>query len=108
MAKKTQTQEVAPVVAATEEQLAVNETVVATVEHKVTKADLARAIYAEETGKGTTRKDVIARMIVEAGLTKAGAGTYYQNFRNKAGLVIHKPKAEAAPVETAPAEEVAA
>lgn len=46
------------------------------------KADVARAIFAEMTG--AARKDVIARFISEAGLTKAGAATYYQNLKKAA------------------------
>lgn len=46
------------------------------------KADIARGIFAEM--QGATRKDVIARFMSEARLTKAGAATYYQNFKAKA------------------------
>lgn len=45
------------------------------------KADVARGIFVEM--KGSPRKDVIARFISEAKLTKAGAATYYQNFKSK-------------------------
>lgn len=49
-----------------------------------TKADLAREIFAKMYGKpNVARKDVINAFIAEAGLTKAGAGTYYQNFTKK-------------------------
>ena len=62
----------------------------------VSKSKLAQAIFAEELAKQTStgvpmvRKDVIARFIAEAGLSKAGANTYYQNIRDKNGLVQHK------------------
>lgn len=46
------------------------------------KADLARAIFNANYGV-LARKDIIAKFISEAGLTKAGAGTYYQNFTAK-------------------------
>ena len=49
-----------------------------------TKADKAREIFARMYGKpNVARKDVINAFIAEAGLTKAGAGTYYQNFTKK-------------------------
>ena len=83
---------VADVLAATGEQLTENTNVAATVEHKVTKADIGRTIFAEELAKGSARKDIIARLVAEAGLTKNGAATYLQNMKNKAGLVNHKPK----------------
>lgn len=64
----------------------------------VTKAGKARAIFAEAypDGKTTTmqRKDILARFVNEAGLTKAGAGTYLQNFKNKAGITQHRAKVE--------------
>ena len=50
---------------------------------KVKKTDIARAIYDEEKAKGSARKVVIARFIAEAGLTTAGAATYYNNFGKK-------------------------
>lgn len=58
------------------------------VESKPTKASLARPIFVEMYGQpGVARKDIIARLIKDAGLTKAGAATYYQNFvaKRKAG-----------------------
>lgn len=81
----------------------------ATVEVKaVSKAELARTIYAEEEGKAVAagvelvRKDVIARFVAEAGCTKAQAQTYYQTIRKSKGLVNATP---AAPVVTTPAIE---
>lgn len=62
----------------------------------VSKSKLAQAIFdAElakqtETGVAMVRKDVIKRFIDEAGLSKAGANTYYQNIREKRGLVTKK------------------
>lgn len=67
----------------------------------VTKADKARAIFAEMHGKeGVARKDVIAKIMIDCELGKAAASTYYQNAKDKAGLVVKKAPA----VETAPAE----
>ena len=63
-----------------------------------TKADKARVVFAEAypDGKTTTmaRKDIIAKLQSDAGLTKAGAGTYLQNYKNKAGITVHRAKAE--------------
>ena len=87
---------VAEVLAQAGEQIQKTETVVAQVEHKVTKADIGRKIFEEELAKGSARKDIIARLVGEAGLTKNGAATYLQNMRNKAGLVVHKAKVEEA------------
>lgn len=76
----------------------------ATVEVKaVSKAELARTIYAEEEAKGPlVRKDVITRFVAEAGCSKAQAQTYYQTIRKSKGLVNATP---AAPVVTTPAVE---
>ena len=62
-----------------------------------TKADKARAIFAEMNGKeGVARKDVIAKIMIDCDLGKAAASTYYQNAKDKAGLVVKKvPAAEA-------------
>jgi hypothetical protein len=51
------------------------------------KAELARKIMEEmwddiQAGK-VKRKDVIQRFVGEAGLTKAGASTYYGNIKKK-------------------------
>ena len=43
------------------------------------KSEIARVIFGEMYGK-SPRKDVIARFKAEAGLSEAGAATYYQNF----------------------------
>lgn len=43
-----------------------------------TKMDAARKIY--ERMEGKARKDIIAAMIDKAGLTPAGASTYFQKF----------------------------
>ena len=60
----------------------------------ITKADKARAVFADcyKDGKTTNvqRKDIIARLIGEAGLTKAGAGTYLQNMKDKAGITVKR------------------
>lgn len=74
----------------------------------VTKADKAREIFAKAypDGKTTTmqRKDIINLLVSDAGLTKAGAGTYLQNMKSKAGIVQKRvAAAPAAVVDTAPA-----
>jgi hypothetical protein len=62
---------------------------------KVNKAALAKTVFEEELAKGElVRKDVLARFISEVGLTKAGANTYFQNFRKSHGLVAAKAEAE--------------
>ncbi len=85
-------QSVAEVLEQVTEQVEENTTVVATVETKLTKADIGRTIFNEELEKGLVRKTVINRLINEALLTKNGAATYFQNMKNKAGLVNHKTK----------------
>ena len=61
-----------------------------------TKAQKARAIFAEMHGKeGVARKDVIAKIMIDCELSKPAAATYYQNAKEKAGLV--QRKAEPAP-----------
>lgn len=52
-------------------------------EKKVTKKSLAVAIAKNGLATGAERKDTIALMISEAGLSKAGASTYYQNIKSK-------------------------
>ena len=48
------------------------------------KMDIAVKIYEEEKKKkGFTRKGCILRFMSEAGLTKAGASTYYANIKAK-------------------------
>jgi hypothetical protein len=58
----------------------------------VNKAEKARAIFKEcyAMPQVPQRKDIIARMVKEAGLTKAGAATYLQNMKTKAGLVVKR------------------
>lgn len=50
------------------------------------KAAIARQIF-NEIGTDEPRKTVIERFQKEAGLTPAGAATYYQNMKKDAGLV---------------------
>lgn len=59
-------------------------------EVKVTKSSLAKVIFEEEMKVGLVRKTVLGRFMNEAGLTVAGANTYYNNLRDKHGLVNHK------------------
>lgn len=60
----------------------------------LTKAQKARIIFAEAYPDGKTtivqRKDILARFVNEAGLTKAGAGTYLQNMKDKAGITVKR------------------
>lgn len=56
----------------------------------ITKASLARGIFEEELKNGLVRKDTINRLMGEANLTKAGAATYFQNMKKKAGLVVSR------------------
>lgn len=61
---------------------------------KLSKAALAKSVFDEETCKAggvlkLVRKNVLQRFMAEVGLTKAGANTYYQNLRDKAGVVDH-------------------
>jgi hypothetical protein len=100
--------EVAEVLEEATVQIEENTAVVAAVEHKVSKAEVGRTIFNEAVAAGPlVRKDVIARLVAEAGLTAKGAATYYQNMKNKAGLVVHKAKEEVA-VEDVVIEEVTA
>ena len=57
-----------------------------------TKADKARTIFKEAYSMSPVpqRKDIINRLVIEAGLTKAGAATYLQNMKTKAGLVVSR------------------
>ncbi len=89
--------DVAEVLAETNVQVAENTEVQTEVVAKVVKAEVGRTIFAEELAKGTlVRKNVINRLVSEAGLTAKGAATYFQNMKNKAGLVVHKVKEEVA------------
>jgi len=49
---------------------------------KTTKAFMAQAIFNEMAGK--SRQEVIAQFISQAGMTKAGASTYFQRFKSLA------------------------
>lgn len=63
----------------------------------VTKASIANPILAEMFSKPEAerpaRKDMIGTLVEKAGLTKAGAATYLQNFKAKNGYT--KPRAVA-------------
>jgi len=59
-------------------------------EVKITKSSIAKNIFEEELVVGLVRKTVLSRFMSEAGLTAAGANTYYNNLRDKHGLVNHK------------------
>ena len=49
----------------------------------ITKSSLAKDIYEDGIREGLSRKEIIELFIVDAGLTKAGAATYYANFNKK-------------------------
>jgi hypothetical protein len=54
---------------------------------KPTKADLAKAIYDEMVKKpDVNRKDIITRFRKEAGLTTAGAQSYYGSSGSRVGV----------------------
>lgn len=55
----------------------------ATTEPKINKKSVAVAIAKKGLETGAKRMDTIALMISEAGLTKPGASTYYQNVKSK-------------------------
>lgn len=89
------------VAAAVKSAIETTETV-AVVAAVVSKASLARLIWDEElakqtaTGAAMSRKAVVDRFVKEAGLTIAGARTYFQNNRDKAGLVVKRTVAAVA------------
>jgi hypothetical protein len=60
-----------------------------------TKADKARAIFAEcySMNPVPQRKDILARIQNEAGCTKAGSATYLQIYKDKNGLSAKKSTA---------------
>ena len=43
---------------------------------------IAKKVYEDNKGKVTARKDWIALLVKEVGLTEAGASTYYANLKN--------------------------
>ncbi len=59
-----------------------------------TKASLGRSIWNDEVskqnGQAPIRATTIKRLMLEAGLTQAGAATYFQNMKKKAGFVNSK------------------
>lgn len=66
----------------------------------VKKSDKAREVFNDcyksfhtDPKSVPARKDIIARLQAEAGLTHAGAATYLQNMKAKAGLVVSKKAA---------------
>lgn len=62
----------------------------------VNKAAVAREIF-NATASDVPRKDVLQRFMAEAGLTKAGAATYYQNMKKEAGLVSQRTQQSSGP-----------
>lgn len=48
------------------------------------KAGVARAIFARLSGKGKSRKEIVAAFQKQAKLTQAGASTYYQKIKEAA------------------------
>lgn len=45
------------------------------------KKTIAGTVFLTMTEQGKPRKEIVAEMISQAGLTTAGAATYYNNFR---------------------------
>jgi len=83
----------------------------------ITKASVARTIFATLSATGTARKDIIASFVKDADLTQAGASTYYQKFKKAADsanlaagtvAVAAAPAADEGDVAAAPVAEVAA
>ena len=113
MSKKTETQTIkgsetgtvpAEVIAAANQQAGTTTVQTATAENKAAKAN---AIFAECYAMSPVpqRKDILARVEKEAGLTPAGAATYLQNYKRKHGLSKAPATTQAAP--EAPAGEAA-
>lgn len=48
---------------------------------KGAKKELAKKVWEENKDKGLSRKDFIALLVKEVGLTSAGASTYYSNLK---------------------------
>lgn len=85
----------------TSESMAANKSVVEVVAPAVTKVEpiqtvaavkkshLAQAVFDDcyKQQPVPARKDIIAKLVAEADLTPAGAATYLQNMKKKAGLV---------------------
>lgn len=67
-----------------EEEPVAAESTVKEDEKPVTKKAIATEIV--KRMEGEKRKDVIAALVSEAELTKAGAGTYYYNIKKELGL----------------------
>jgi hypothetical protein len=49
----------------------------------VTKSSIAKQIFDDGKLSGLARRDIIKLFEIDAGLTKAGAATYYANFMNQ-------------------------
>lgn len=87
--------------------------VVATVAVVVSKASLARSIWDAElaaqtaSGVAMSRKAIVDRFVAEAGLTLKGARTYFQNFREKANMVVKRSDAVVTEVTTSTPEATA-
>lgn len=71
------------------------------------KSSIARPLFIAGKQAGLARKDIIAQFISVAGLTKAGAATYYANYSAdvKAGKIFILP---ATPVAVEPAYDAEA
>lgn len=70
-----------------------NQQVISNTTAQLTKADICWTIFQEEYARMNgqlDRKFIIDRFMKETNLSKAGAGTYYQNMRQKANLVATK------------------
>ena len=73
------------------------------------KKQLAATVFTSMTANGAAvkRKDVIAAMVAKAGLSPAGASTYFHNFRTGLWVITTPtPQQEEVVAETSTAEEV--
>lgn len=61
-------------------------------EDGASKSDVAEKVYMANRTKQLSRKEWIALLVAEVGLTEAGASTYYSNLKRKHGDVVKKAK----------------
>lgn len=57
------------------------------------ESKMSKAVEIFTRLNGSPRKDVISAIQSELGMSKAGASTYYQNAKKRAGLVSPRAKA---------------
>lgn len=64
------------------------------------KKTIAGSVFASMTEQQNPRKEIIAEMIVQAGLTTAGAATYYNNFRTGVWTAVKTEQIDTPVVDT--------